>query len=418
MGVPKSPSAAAGIMTTIPSRTRAISAPGAIVLATAAILGGRPDSAAGAAPGPAEAIPAPRADAGVTPGGAAAVREPSETAAAAARASSLGNALDARRAAIHGPRHPCCHPREAKKAHARRVVLALAAEEARNRDAGLALDAYWSLAEAEHSLPEIEAAVASVEAAENDRAALAGRGLELPLDDATLPAKRLELDDARARADAGIASLSIALAHMAGGPAETRRTVDPAADRKAIEEPLDADALVAEGMAKRAELRMLRAALAHLDADTVDVGRMALALANPALGDDSDDDGHTCILLAHCRRSREEEARRIATKLRRHLADREAVVEAEIRKDTAVVRGAADRVPIAERQAAIAVGAAADKRARQGIGEVDAFAVHAADLEAAVARRAVVERLASWERARAKLRQAQGLLGAGDRPGP
>jgi hypothetical protein len=94
------------------------------------------------------------------------------------------------------------------------------------------------------------------------------------------------------------------------------------------------------------------------------------------------------------------------------LRDRERAVAAEIRQAARLVAAAAERVTAADRRLAVGEQAAADRRARQRIGDSDAFAVHLADLEAIAARRAVVERLAGWERARTELWRAQGVLAA------
>jgi hypothetical protein len=328
----------------------------------------------------------------------------------AARASSTGNLLASERTAIPQPRHAGPAARQAK---ARRIVLGLAAEEARNRDAAIALELYWSLAEAQHSLPEIEAAAGVAELALADRALLDRRGIELPIENAALWQRRLDLDEARILATGTRDALATTLAPLAGLPAGPIATVHPAAGRAAVDLPLDVEPLVAEGLARRPELRMLRAALAHLDGDTVAVARQALALVNPALGGGGG--AKACKGIGgrlHRRRQEEEEVAHLRRSLRGLLRDRERAVAAEIRQAARLVAAAAERVTAADRRLAVGEQAAADRRARQRIGDSDAFAVHLADLEAIAARRAVVERLAGWERARTELWRAQGVLAA------
>jgi hypothetical protein len=363
-----------------------------------------------AEPGPemaVEAVAAPSPVASASPPGTIG---PVEIQCGAARGSSLGNLLDSKRAAVTTPRH-AIHAKAAKQAHIRRIVLALAAEEARNQDAGTALELYWSLAEAQTALPEIDAATAALDEALADRATLAARGVDLPLDEAALQGRRLVIEDARITVVATIDSLSTVLAQLAGLPGMPIHAAHPASGRAAVGAPLDADALVAEGLVRRPQLRMLRAMLAHLDDDTAEVGSTVLSLVTPGLGGGCQP-CQRCpkltALVQSCRRCSETAS--IGRQVRELLAEREAAVEAEIRRATTLTVAAADRVATAERQLRLAERSAADKRSRQAVAEADAFEIRLADLEVTAARRSVLERLAGWERARAKIWLAQGVL--------
>jgi len=372
-------------------------------------------------PSSVEAIVAPEpaastSSAAVAPIGIAEPIGPLEVQCGAVRNSSAGNLLAAKRAAVGMPRGRSKHSRHAGDAHVastKRGVLALAAEEARNRDAGSALEAYWSLAAAEHSLPEVDAALAAIATAITDRETLAGRGLEVPVEDASLRDRQLALDDARIEVTAAIDSLSLAVGQLAGLPPGTVRTVYPGTGGGAIEDLGDVDALVAEGLARRPELRMLRLMLANLDDDTADLGKMVLSLANPALAAD-EPASQSCglALMIRLHGPRDCDTASVRSQLQRMLRDREAAVETEIRQAARLAAAAAARVPLANQRRAMAEQAALDARARQRVGDADAFGVHLTDVEAAAARRAVVERRADWERARAKVWQAQGTLAA------
>lgn len=333
---------------------------------------------------------------------------PAEIQSRAAAASEHGNLLDAERGSVRGPRH-AIHVRAAKIAHVRRIVLGIAAEEARNRDAGLALDAYWSLAEAEHGITLVDSAIQMAEAAIADRRALVARGLDVPIDETSLQMRRLSLDDARSAATAGYDTLSASLARLAALPPGPVHTIHPATTRAALDEPPDVEAAVAEGRAQRAELRVLRAMLAHLDEDTVEVARGLLAMASPALA--TTDDAGCGLFRAHALHHRRAHERAVvARQLQRLLHDRETAVETEIRQAVRLSVAAAERVAVADRQLAAAEAAAAEKRGTLAVGGADAFAIHAADLEVAAARRSVLERLAAWLRARARVMQATGSL--------
>jgi hypothetical protein len=357
----------------------------------------------------AEIVVAP-APVGSAPSSETAIVGPFEAQCGAVRASALGNLLDAKRSAVPCPRRGI-RARSAKDAHVRRVTLALAAEEARNNDAGAALQLYWALAEAEHSLPIVDAARAAAELSLADQATLTKRGVDTPLDDALLQGRRLALDDARITVAAAIDSLSIGLSQLAALPGPVIKTMPPSTDHDAIGEPLDADALVAEGLERRPQLRLLRFMIAHLDEDTVEVGSTVLSLAAPGLGNGSQPAPRCAALcgLRSCHR-RSAETVGIGRELRQLLVDRESAVESEIRQAVTLTVAAADRVRTAKRQLELTKQSAADKRARQTVAEADAFAVHVADLEVNTAQRTVVERLAEWERSRAKIWLAQGVL--------
>ena len=157
---------------------------------------------------------------------------------------------------------------------------------------------------------------------------------------------------------------------------------------------------------------MLRAMLAHLDDDTVDVASMVLGLVNPVLADPACGRcacGDRIARLMHCS-CRGAETDRVRRQLQQLLHDRQAAVEMEIRREARLAVAAADRVATAEQQRTVAEQVAADTRTRQRLVDADAFAVHVADVEVAAARRAVIERLTHWEQTRVRIWQAQGVL--------
>jgi hypothetical protein len=327
----------------------------------------------------------------------------------AAQASSLGNLLRAEQAAATAPRHA---GRGADHASCvRKKMLGLAAEEARNRDAGAALLLYWSLAEAMHSRPILEEAVKTADLAIADHATLTNRGLEIPVEKAALLTRRLALEDSRLAMDAAVDTLSEAIQRAADLPRGGLATARPGADAATLEETLDGDALVAEALARRPELRMLRMLQSNLDADTAPVARTALALVSPALGVGSGE--KPCGLLLRCLTARENkrhETATVARQLRQLRHDREAAVADEVRRAARECGGNASRARVARDQLEINERALADLQEKLPSGGSDAFSLHVAELEVASARRSVIERLAAWERSRASLWQAQGIL--------
>ena len=202
-----------------------------------------------------------------------------------------------------------------------------------------------------------------------------------------------------------------AITELADLPWSDISTDQPAADIAAADDPLDVEALVAEGMASRAELRMLRLVGRNLDADTLGVARRVLAQVSPLLGG-ATSKTRQCFVRLTERREAENDLPAVCRQLRDWTRDREEAVAAEIRVAAIECSGNKARVAIARQQLALEERMAADLRRRQTVGESDALAIHVADLDVAMARRTVVEREVAWELSRVKLLQARGLLAA------
>jgi hypothetical protein len=353
------------------------------------------------------AAPLPRSD----PPSLQQTTPPLEVQCGAARSSSVGNVLAAERSTVQSPRH-AFRTRAHRAANVHRTALGLASEEARNRDAATALEMYWAVAEAVHSRPIAAESLASADAAITDRTALAARGLEVPVEEASLEQRRLVLADALIGIDATVDALSCHVQQAAALPPGPLVPVAPGHDGEWRSGPADVDALVREGLASKPELRMLRMLLGNLDADTVDVARTMLRVAVPALGGDACKQccrGHAAAL---CRKASDCEVATVARQLRQLLRDRESSVAADIRRAARLGEAEADRAGNATRRFEVAMRTLADRRDEQSAGAGDVFAIRLAEADVAKERRAIIERLAAWERFRVQVWQAQGVLAA------
>jgi hypothetical protein len=330
----------------------------------------------------------------------------------AAERSAIARLLGNERRAVPQPTSTLHRKRdtEARIAMLRREVLALAADEARNRDAGTALVAYWKLAEAERSLGILAGAIAVADQAIADHHRLTARGLELPTSPEKLLTRRLSVDDASLAADTARRSLVVAIQEMTDLAGSDIGTDPPAADIDLADDPPDVAALVAEGMALRPELKMLRLLERNLDAETVGVARKVLAQASPLLGG-SETKTMQCLAWLTERRATEN-LPAVRRELQVWTRDREKTVAAEISVAALECSGTRARVAIARQQLALEELMANDLRKRLSVGESDALAIHIADLDVMTAKRAVLEREVSWELARVKLLQSRGLLAA------
>ncbi len=336
---------------------------------------------------------------------------PDEIRCRGARASVTGNLLSTEQSGVEMPRHP----RRGGAGHAacvRRSVLGFAAQEARNRDAGTALLFYWSLAEAMHSKPVLDSGIATADQALKDHATVAARGLELPVDRTVLLDRRLTLEDKRIALDIAIETLTKSVQLAADLPPIDLVTARPGQDESQLDEALDEEALVAEAMASRPELRMIRMLQSHLDADTAPVARTALAAVSPALGGGGDEAKPCGLILGRLgsRGNSEMDVLQLRRQLRQLRQSREAAVADEVRRAAIESGGNAERVRAARARLKTAEQSLVDLRAKQPTDGSDAFAMSAAELEVAAAGRSVIERLAAWERSRVALWQAQGIL--------
>lgn len=338
----------------------------------------------------------------------------------AAERSPVARLLSTERASIRSS-HAILHRKrdsEARVAALQRNVLALAAEEARNRDAGTALLTYWAVAEAERTLDLLSTAIDVADLAVSDHERLTRRGLELPTSAEKLLARRLLLEDSVLAAGALRRSLEIGLMELAGLPENPVTTIDPAIDIPSPSATPDADALVADGLTNRPELRMLRLLCSTLDAENADVARAVLAQVSPLLAGQAKHESDRCVAwLCTGLVVVDEQLPALCRELRDWTRDREAAVAAEIRAAAIECTGNVERVEFARRVLELEERMATDLRARLAVGDGDALAIHVADLDVITAQRTLLERRIAWERSRVKLLQARGLLATQCGPG-
>lgn len=200
----------------------------------------------------------------------------------ASRASAHGNTLAAERRALAATASP--HGLSDEERLKLRVLRATELE-ARNSSAGVALKAYYHLAEAEanrlivaRSLKEIEDALAGV-------ARMRQHGLQIPFDDSELDRQRLDILNQQIELQSQIDKLNAELVQLMGlTTGDPRPRIWPTTDWTVTIASIDLDAAVAEGLALRPELGLLASLRRDLRSETVDVARGVLGGASGLLG--------------------------------------------------------------------------------------------------------------------------------------
>jgi hypothetical protein len=192
-------------------------------------------------------------------------------------------------AAGQGQRHNANHPHAGSSAEGRDLydtVIDYAAEEVRNRRAGDALEAYYRLAEAEGRADVLQEGLTELQAAIDRARDLQKRGLVGP--EAAEAAVR---EWAKSRGDQVELDVRTDLLNgqlkgmdnlaCGDGPDYCIWPTDPL--MVAGDDP-DPGHCVAEGLARRADLNLLRALAAGLDARTLPVANQALSTVSTLLG--------------------------------------------------------------------------------------------------------------------------------------
>jgi outer membrane protein TolC len=299
---------------------------------------------------------------------------------------------------------------DAHKAELVQSVQALAAEETRNRTAGLALEAYYRLAEAEgraellrDSQVEVDALLASAEE-------LYAKKL---VDAAEVSAARRQSADLVAdglRLQVGIDQLNASLQPLLGlGEACEDWSIWPADPLRVTPPEQSPEELVKLGLAHRPDLAILRTLNERLDKKTLPVVVQFLATLNPLLTMKSG--GPLCTLFLAIKECFCGEGLAMAQRqLQTLLRDRERQATEEIRQSARevelrlwLVSAARQRLEVEQRKA----DEVREKHAKELATDVE---VRKASLEILKARRELLSEVVNWHIAVSQLRQRQGVL--------
>ncbi|HEY8505582.1 MAG TPA: hypothetical protein VIL46_13440, partial [Gemmataceae bacterium] len=344
----------------------------------------------------------------------------------AVEASELGNLLEGEDRAQPPPRgHGKQRHAAERAADFRRTVRALAAAEARNRDAGTALELYYDLARAEASADVLRLSREELEQTLVKAKAAREQGIPLPVDYEELRRQRIELELKYVEAESAVGLLNAELdRRLRLDLAEPAERVWPLKEWYVPLEEVDAGPAVAVALQRRPELRMLRYVLHELDEDTLPAVRELLGSINGLLGSSPEAEpvSAVALLLLKClERGGDGEVAARRAQVAGLLAERERAAAADVRQAVRSLNAQARQVALAREKARNweRHKAEVEKRVREGVGS--SFELSGAVLRWHEARVGVIEEVVAWEKARVRLRRAQGVFtdecrGAGGDP--
>jgi outer membrane protein TolC len=188
-----------------------------------------------------------------------------------------------------GQRHNASHSLCASSSERRRLyetVTGYAAEEVRNRRAGDALEAYYRLAEAEGRADLLREALTELQAVVDRARDLQKRGVLGPEAAEAALHRWAESRGDQVELDTVIDKLNGQLKGLDGLPCDVEPDyrIWPTDPLLVTGEDPDPGHCVAEGLARRADLNLLRALRAGLDARTLPVATQVLSTVSPLLG--------------------------------------------------------------------------------------------------------------------------------------
>jgi hypothetical protein len=332
-------------------------------------------------------------------------------------AATVANLLDRERAQMATDHPPGGHvkaifpPKDANAWQLRRTVLTYAALEERNRAAGQALPLYFRGAELEAQTVLLRLARTDLIGAIKKGEDLGKKGFRLPVEPATLRKQLLDTEADLVRVRAGLAEVNARLKTLLG---VTDLAADewlwPAVEVQVTFEPLDLEAAVAVGLAKRPELLLLRALASDLDGQTVAVAREYLHGITGLIGTGGPTK-HVAARLALRKADlcggevalREQQVRQLLVDRERAVGDDVWRAAMDLRSKSRLVALSRVRVETAD-----AHRRDAEQKAERASGNY--FEVLTTRLEWYKSRGQLTSDVMAWHTARAKAREAQGVF--------
>jgi hypothetical protein len=340
---------------------------------------------------------------------AEAVLTPEQVQRLAVENSGVAQALDAD--AEGGDGHPCLACTAGRKrARLSRLLKAYAADEARNQSAGLALEAYYRLAESRLQLRLLaqarDVAEGVVAKAEEFRA----KGLAVPEEITRLQRQASETAADQHKVELARARFTEQVRQFAGRELKACRLATVEVFH-VVDKPIDEGEAVGLALKLRPELNLLRAALDNLDASTLPLIRKLLGTTNPLLGDRV----RRCVPFLDClpraipclAQGQIEKAREELTAL---LSERERQVVSEVRVALRKVEATAKLAKLAQDRETLTARRLAEVEERAGRGLATDGELPLARRDGIKGRGDVLREVIEWEVACVELRRAQGLL--------
>jgi hypothetical protein len=310
---------------------------------------------------------------------------------------------------------PCLSERpQRKQKRLKAAIMEYTSQEYRNRAAGVALEAYFRIAESEGQLDLLYLAVGAAGQLVVRAEEAQGKGLRVPVELTKLRQEQTRLQVEFGETEVLRDKLNGQLRALLGLTCLPGFClIWPTEPLRPIPLHLDIDEAIKVALANRADLAVLRVILANLDADTLPVVRQLMGAVNPLLNTATG--GLFSKIAAHCNSEEVESVRRQIETL---LADRERQVVEDVWVGVRTLEGRFRLVVLTRRLVEQAQKKVDELQEKQQKGLAAEGDLPSARLTLYRNQGRVLHAVVDWHLAQAQLLQAQGLLVRGCEPGP
>jgi hypothetical protein len=322
----------------------------------------------------------------------------------AVRASTLGNLLDQKSQTLSQSMFKCLHSAD-KASELPRTVLQIAADEARNRSAGDAMEAFYRLIEAEGRLPLLALGLKEVIESLKRAQEVLAKGLQPPVEITVIRKQLADLRSDEVNLRIAILQLNARLKVLLGLSCGDCR-LWPLADLKVVPEKLDIDEAVNYGLHHRPDLALLEVLAGSLDAGSLTLARQTLGGVNPLLGESSSTAGFASLLACLCGSKTQSAELQVQTL----LAERTRQATEEIRQAVGLAGYRVRLIILARQKVEDEEWRIAELEEKKAKGLDAEGQLSTARLNLYKAQGEQLREVVEWKIARARLRQAQGRL--------
>jgi outer membrane protein TolC len=305
-----------------------------------------------------------------------------------------------------------CLTRNSKSTATKKTMLRHASVEARNVAAGTALELYYRLAELEAKTDLLRDGLVIVADALAELEKLKEQGLKVPPELAQLQKQQLQLAGDLTRAQLGIQQINGELARLLNWH-ELGLTgyLWPVDSFKVAETHDDPEAAVAVGMARRAQLTLIRAVGADVNVKTLPAMMLLLRSYNGFLGMGRSE-SFVSFMGPGITSAKRDETDKRRQQMDDLLREQEFVVAQEIRQAIHTVGAKASLIALAQSKIKLDQDKLSDVANKKKRGLASVLDVSAQRWVLDQSKGELIQEVMAWHTAQAKLRQAQGLLAA------
>jgi hypothetical protein len=320
----------------------------------------------------------------------------------AARASTLGNLIDQK---AQSQSESKCPLKAGKGSEQSFIVLQLAADEARTRSAGEAMESFYHLVEAEGRRPLLLLGLKEVNESVKRAEELQTKGLPSPVEISTIRKQLIDLRSDEVNLRIAILQLNARLKVLLGLPSGDY-SLWPQADLKVVPEETDINLAVDYGLHHRPDLALLESLADGLDSNSRTVASQALGVLSPLLSEPSS--SHCFASLLAC--LDDSKSQSVEQQVQTLLTDRRRQATEEIRQAVGLVAYRVQLVVLSRQKVENEEKRIKELEEKKAKG-LDAEAeLSTARLNLYKAQGEQLRDVVNWKIARAQLRQAQGRL--------